>query len=104
MNSLIKYYYDNGTLPVDVTIRIGRPTAETGGNSTQWIGNVTEQNGVLGIIAWDSSGVSSSYTTPAGFDQYRDIYGESHPIVANTVTLTNSPIIIENAVWKGWAP
>ncbi len=102
----VKYYYNSGTLPVDITIRIGKPTAETGSNSTQWIGNITETNGTLGIIAWDEAGVASSYTTPAGFDQYRDMYGVSHPIVANTVSLPadRSPIIIENAAWKGWAP
>jgi hypothetical protein len=102
--SFVFYYNGNGTtgtLPIDATFRIGMPTAETGGNSTQWIGNITETNGTLGIIAWDASGNSSSYTTPNGYNTYRDIYGVQHTIVGNTVILTNMPIIIENASWKG---
>jgi hypothetical protein len=101
----IQYQYNGngttGTLPIDITIRIGSPTSETGGNSTQWIGNVTEANGTQGIIAWDASNGPSNYTAPAGYNAYRDIYGVSHAIVGNTVTLTNMPIIIENTAWKG---
>lgn len=87
---------------IDLTLRIGAPTVDKG---SVWSGVVTKSNpaNYQAQIVWDAAGGPTSYNVPAGYSYSRDLDGNSNALGA-TVTLTNKPLILENAQWKGFAP
>lgn len=82
----------------DVTLRVGRPDVDGG---SIWSGSITRANGNAAQIVWDASGGPSSFST-----SYTDSWtlDGNHTPVSGTVTLTNSPRLLESAVEGGWTP
>lgn len=108
---LIDYYTaTDGSKPFDITLDIGAPYMETGSN--QWTANITGADGNARQIAWDANAISmidptSSVKIPVGtstlstsYTYWRDIYNVQHKVVSGQVTLSNSPILLENQVQK----
>ena len=106
------YWNSTTPIPIDVTFRIGAPDLERG--NTQWEGTITEANGSTAIIAWDAAGCTncagttqgqpanvSTLTVPSQYIYYRDVFNVVHPIIGNSVPLSDSPVLIEASAWKG---
>jgi hypothetical protein len=92
------FNYTSGSA-INVTFRIALPDADKG---TIWQGDLTRVNGAQSRIVWDASGGPTAYGTSTacgggacGFA--RNIAGQQSPILSNSVTLTNSPIILDTA-------
>ncbi len=82
---------------IDITLRIGAPFTD---NGSVWTATITRPGGYQAQITWDAAGGPTSYTVPGGYVAMRDITGLLAAI-GSTVTLTNSPILLENAAFKG---
>lgn len=86
--------------PVDITLRLGAPDADSG---TVWTATITKPSSYQAQIVWDAAGGPTTYTVPTGqgYASYRDLTGAGSSL-GSTVTITNLPIILENTAWKGW--
>ena len=60
-----------------------------------WTCSYTRPNGYQGLAVWNTAGISS-YTVPAGFNQYRDPNGNLIAMAGTTVTTSPLPILLEN--------
>jgi hypothetical protein len=79
---------------IDCTYRLAAPSID---NGTVWVGNLTRSNGATSQIVWDSAnGASGTVNYSTTYSYWRDIAGQLHPVVGGTVTLTNSPIILDS--------
>jgi hypothetical protein len=76
-----------------MTLRIALPSAD---NGSIWQGDLTQANGTAHRIVWDAGGGPTAYST--SYNYWRDIAGQEHPINGGSVTLTNSPIILDTAI------
>jgi len=86
--------------PINITLRLGSPTADTG---SIWTGTITKPGSYQGQIIWDASGGPTSYNASVTYTWQRNLSSQSFPIISNTVNLTGAPVILENQQWKGWA-
>ncbi len=64
-------------------------------SNSNWTCQFTRSN-YESMALWNST-QSASYTVPSQFVQYRDMLGVVHPIVNNTVTAGNDPILVETS-------
>jgi hypothetical protein len=67
-------------------------TADSAGD---WYCTFSRSGGAVSEAAWNST-KNNTVTVPAQYTQYLDLQGGVHPIVNHTVTLGNSPILLEN--------
>jgi hypothetical protein len=67
------------------------------GNGT-WTCSLTRPGGYQAEIVWNSTKNLSSYAVPDGMAEYRDLAGNSNPIVRGVVAVRDSPILIEPGV------
>ena len=64
-------------------------------SNSNWACQFTRTN-YEAIALWNST-TTTTLTVPAQFVQYRDLWGGVHPIVDNTVNVSNDPILVETA-------
>ncbi|NJL08919.1 MAG: cellulase family glycosylhydrolase [Methylacidiphilales bacterium] len=75
----------------DITLRLSSPHFDDG---TRWIGTYSKPDNSSLILAWDSSGATSTLTVDPAYTQYQDLAGAFHPVSGNSVPLTLSPVFI----------
>jgi hypothetical protein len=80
----------NTSVAVDATFRIGAPSLDTG---SVWKGTILGWDGNSRDIAWATDNGSESFST--SYANYCDLSGVSHAVIANAVTLTSQPILLQ---------
>jgi hypothetical protein len=93
---MMEILYTSGNA-FDVTLRMAIPNTDSG---TIWQGDFTRLGGSKARVAWDVNGGPTSYSTSTACNSgacttYTGIDGVSHNIVSNSVSLTNSPVMLQ---------
>ena len=98
VNSPFTFGFSAGAV-LNLVVDIALPSLD---NGTIWQGDLTRGNGAFSRIVWDSAGGPTTYSTATACNggacgYWRDVAGASHAIVANSVSLTASPIILDTS-------
>lgn len=83
--------------PIDLTFCEGNPTDDT---DTFWTGNITEPNGSLAQIVWNSDVVNGAknYTVPGGYNYCRTLDDSVCTVSGGVIAMADHrPILLENA-------
>ena len=63
-------------------------------SGTVWSGTFVRSDSARVLVVWDTSG-SSIYNAPSQYAQYRDLNGNTHPIMNNQVPIGIKPVLLE---------
>lgn len=70
-----------------------------------WTMTITRSGGYQGLIVWTANYSGPLAYSPGGSYGYsRDVYGSSHPVIGNSVVLTDVPLLVETQQYAGWVP
>jgi hypothetical protein len=79
---------------------VGRTIAPCVQTGTVWTCNLSGDSGWAGLAVWNTAG-SSTFTVPAQFTGWQDMFGAVHALSSSSVTIGTIPILLTGSLSNG---